>query len=469
MVLEPCPGRAGKGGACPVRGVGEEAGSSRGEDLKARRSGLRWLEISLLRRCGRAWLAGALGGLVAGRVVGADAVAGVGGARRDGLGTVGAVARVELRGEEVLRRDVDIAVGIGDRADGIRGGPPRDGMRARLAVGLGDQHIVVGEHVPAAGGGDEVPLDPIEGLGGGVRLVVVPCLGEGGELVEVIGEPGGIGGEVDEAARDHGGLRVQAHDFVARGRVGGDGVEPFGDELLDQLGAGGLVLDEDDLGAVERGLVAHGALEARVVEPLAQDVEQIEVAVLDAPGGADAVIGEVGRLVGGVPALEDALEARGEGFGRVGAEPFGLDHAAAERGRGLLVLAGEMVGAERAAELLEDGQGLALGVQRLAGAAAEAAGAEGCCDGVLLVLLGAAASPGSAARPPARARTVPAPARAKNPCSSIAPAYRDQNTPSGSSGHDGSPPGPPGPGSPPSGPGPDAGSGDAAVAAAGSA
>ena len=68
----------------------------------------------------------------------------------------------------------------------------------------------------------------------------------------------------------------------------------------------------------------------------------------------------------------------------------------------------------------------------------------------MLTAASTAASPGSAARPPARASTVPAPARAKNPCSSIAPAYRDRNTPSGTSGHDGSPAGPPAPGRPPS-------------------
>jgi len=73
---------------------------------------------------------------------------------------------------------------------------------------------------------------------------------------------------------------------------------------------------------------------------------------------------ELGGLVGGVPALHDAVELVGPLVCRVTLEPSRLDHAAALRRRHLLVLAGEIVFADRAAELLEHCGRLAIGMQR---------------------------------------------------------------------------------------------------------
>ena len=64
-----------------------------------------------------------------------------------------------------------------------------------------------------------------------------------------------------------------------------------------------------------------------------------------------------------------------------------LDHAAALRRRRLLVLAGEIIFAERAADLLEHLGRLALGMQGLARLAAEGLPAEHCLDPVQLVVL----------------------------------------------------------------------------------
>jgi hypothetical protein len=69
-------------------------------------------------------------------------------------------------------------------------------------------------------------------------------LGEGGQFVQVLGEPRGPLGHVHETVLDHCGLRVHAHDFVALRAVAGDGVEAFGDQFLDELRAGGFVLDQ---------------------------------------------------------------------------------------------------------------------------------------------------------------------------------------------------------------------------------
>jgi hypothetical protein len=47
-------------------------------------------------------------------------------------------------------------------------------------------------------------------------------------------------------------------------------------------------------------LFAHGTLQRRVFEPLAQQVEEKEILAPDSPGRADTEVAEFGRLVGGV-------------------------------------------------------------------------------------------------------------------------------------------------------------------------
>jgi len=51
-------------------------------------------------------------------------------------------------------------------------------------------------------------------------------------------------------------------------------MEPVDDQLLDQLGARGLVLDQHDAGVEQALLFAHGTLQRRIFEPLAQHIEQ---------------------------------------------------------------------------------------------------------------------------------------------------------------------------------------------------
>ena len=161
--------------------------------------------------------------------------------------------------------------------------------------------------------------------------------------------------------------------------VAGDGVEAFGDQFLDQLRARGLVLDQHDRGLEPLVLLAHRALQFGVFHAPAQDVDQVEVLARDAPARAHAEIAELGRLVGGVPALHDALEARRQLVGRIAPEPGRLDEAAAQRGGRLLVLAGEIVFADRAADMLEHATRLAFRVQGLAAAAGEMLRPEAAC------------------------------------------------------------------------------------------
>jgi hypothetical protein len=63
----------------------------------------------------------------------------------------------------------------------------------------------------------------------------------------------------------------------------------------------------------------------------------------------DAEVAELGRLVGGVPALHDVLEALEPLVLAVALEPCFLDQPAAQGCRGLLILVGEIVLADRPA------------------------------------------------------------------------------------------------------------------------
>ena len=101
-------------------------------------------------------------------------------------------------------------------------------------------------------------------------LVVVLVLGKHRQLVEVFVQPRRGLGDVDEAIVDHRGLRVQTHDLVAGRLVARDGVAAIGDQLLDQLGARGLVLDQHFVRTEQALLLAHGTLERRVFEALAE-------------------------------------------------------------------------------------------------------------------------------------------------------------------------------------------------------
>ena len=83
----------------------------------------------------------------------------------------------------------------------------------------------------------------------------------------------------------------------------------IGDQLLDQLGARRLVLDQHDIGVEQSLLFASRALERRIFQPPAEHAEQEEVLAFDPLSRADAEIAELGRLVGGIPALHDVVEA----------------------------------------------------------------------------------------------------------------------------------------------------------------
>ena len=95
-------------------------------------------------------------------------------------------------------------------------------------------------------------------------LVVVLAVREDCELAQVWGEPRCRVRHMDETVLDLRGLRVHAHHLVGLRLIAGDRVAALMDQLLDQLGPRGLVLDQHDSGAKPVVLLAHRALQLRV-------------------------------------------------------------------------------------------------------------------------------------------------------------------------------------------------------------
>ncbi len=119
-------------------------------------------------------------------------------------------------------------------------------------------------------------------------MIIVTAGGERRELADTIGEPGSFGGQVNEAAFDDRAVGVQPHDLVAFVREARDAGEAGFAQVLDQLRAGGLVLDEDrrslkppiqfDDGALQGGKVDFSAIDASrwKLGPLSPQVVQTE-------------------------------------------------------------------------------------------------------------------------------------------------------------------------------------------------
>src|SRR6516162_11054154 len=136
-------------------------------------------------------------------------------------------------------------------------------------------------------------LEPIEKLRGRIDLVVVLAFWEDNHLMEVLGEPRRVFGNTDEAVLDHRGLRMHAHDLVGGRLVPRHTIAAILDQLLYQLGARSLVLDQHDIRSKPALLLAHGAFERRIFEPPAEHIEEEEVLVLNSPSCAHREIAEL--------------------------------------------------------------------------------------------------------------------------------------------------------------------------------
>src|SRR6202040_4363734 len=104
-------------------------------------------------------------------------------------------------------------------------------------------------------------LVPVQELRGRIYLVVVLAFRKHRHLVEVFGEPRRCLRNMDKAVLDYSGLRIKTHDLVGGRLVAGDAMAAVGDQLLYQLGARGLVLDQHLVRTEQAQLLPHGALE----------------------------------------------------------------------------------------------------------------------------------------------------------------------------------------------------------------
>src|ERR1700730_6166674 len=150
----------------------------------------------------------------------------------------------------------------------------------------------------------------------------------------------------------------------------------------DQLGTRCLILDQDRMRPVLVRQRLHLALEIRIVETLAEHIDQVELVADPFPGRAHAVVAELGGLVCGVPTLQDPPEPLGAPTWFVISQPCGFDHGAAERGWVLLILGGEGVLGVALADPRESRCRLALGVQDSPNWAREGAPAQWALDQV---------------------------------------------------------------------------------------
>jgi hypothetical protein len=81
--------------------------------------------------------------------------------------------------------------------------------------------------------------------------------------MRVFSEPRRLGRRIDEAVLDHRSLGMHAHDLVAGWLIRRRRVKPVTDQLLDQLGARGSVLDQDLARRELSVLLAYRPLQGR--------------------------------------------------------------------------------------------------------------------------------------------------------------------------------------------------------------
>ncbi len=95
---------------------------------------------------------------------------------------------------------------------------------------------------------------------------------------------------MDKTVFNRTGHRMQPHNLVHRGFVAFDCIHPLANQFLDELRARRPVFDQDSLRIKQFCLLTHGPLQFRIAETLPNDLKQIKMFFLQAPGSTDAVI-----------------------------------------------------------------------------------------------------------------------------------------------------------------------------------
>ncbi len=213
-------------------------------------------------------------------------------------------------------------------------------------------------------------LDPGEELGEAIDLVVVAASGKGHELGLEVSQPAGLPGQVDLPRLDLGRLCRHPGQLVALGRKGDGPDGALAPEVLNEGGARALVLDHHVVCIMPLPRLDNPALQAGVVELLADNVDEVEIRLADKPGGADAKVVEFARLGCRIPGLDDAVIRASVGQLVVELEPIPLDEVAALGDGGLLVLGLVKVRTKIDLGLFQHALRLALRVEQVAGGTA---------------------------------------------------------------------------------------------------
>src|SRR5271156_1328518 len=114
-------------------------------------------------------------------------------------------------------------------------------------------------------------------------------------------------------------------------------------------------------------MLKHLLLEIRIVQFLAQHIDQVVVVAAQKPGRANRVVVALFCLAGGIPGLNDLVAVLTLRRRVVSPKPAPLNNFALLRHRGLLILRGEPEAAERCPDAIEHYLRLARLVKKFPG------------------------------------------------------------------------------------------------------
>src|SRR5882724_4433078 len=96
-------------------------------------------------------------------------------------------------------------------------------------------------------------------------------------------------------------------------------------QFLDQFCPRSLVFDQDEFRFMKARLIEDGTFEVWEIEFAAKDIEQVKVLAHNPPSGANAIVGKLGILVGGIPALDYLMKPFRLIIGPIKLQPFSLN------------------------------------------------------------------------------------------------------------------------------------------------
>ena len=195
------------------------------------------------------------------------------------------------------------------------------------------------------------------------------AVGEGKEFGQENVKPGRIFRQHDLTRFDPCGLGLHAGQLVALGQDAdrvGEACWAVRAKVLHKAETEAHVLDQHRPCAVKLLEGDHFALEVRIFEPVAPNVQKIIGFLEHGPGRADRVVARLARRRGHVPALYDTKIGRRLRRRVIAFEPFPLDQVALDWQRALLVLGRKRQAPDVFLDALERLAGFALRMQQVA-------------------------------------------------------------------------------------------------------